>query len=364
MDPAGGEQPPFGTYAAVGLAGGHLLATEAAARLTRLGAQVERLEPVARSPAHWGSWFVAAVRRRAETVGPIPPTIGYLSAGALALAHDDALAALLSAAPGEAVVNNRFSCDAFVVSGDPEATLAALEGCETDNAAARNLESGGYRLRDLSAHPWSRFDVDTPLDLALLRAAAGLPGMRRTSAGVAAFLEMARLPGDRELAIPNQERIGTVVRDRGAELLVAGRIPAGLLVWLESETACRVRALVEERGMRSARGIGRPRSLLARTLERDGAEALVAQLASLADAVILDTRVLMASLGGSADAAAWPPAEERFASDFGDHRSIGTRWLAQLTEAAAAAAVPFLLGGHSLVSDGLRIPVAAAWAGH
>ena len=32
-------------------------------------------------------------------------------------------------------------------------------------------------------------------------------------------------------------------------------------------------------------------------------------------------------------------------------------------DAAAAAPVPFLLGGHALVSDGLRILVDAAWLG-
>ena len=90
---------------------------------------------------------------------------------------------------------------------------------------------------------------------------------------------------------------------------------------------------------------------------------LVAELGRLGDAVILDTRVLMASLGGSADAATWPPEEERFASDFGDAARIETPWLRELVEAASASSVPFLFGGHALVSDGLRLIVAAAWQG-
>ena len=71
----------------------------------------------------------------------------------------------------------------------------------------------------------------------------------------------------------------------------------------------------------------------------------------------------MASVAGSADAADWPPEEERFASDFGDVARIETAWLRELTEAAAGAPVPFLFGGHALVSDGLRLIVAAAWQG-
>jgi hypothetical protein len=102
---------------------------------------------------------------------------------------------------------------------------------------------------------------------------------------------------------------------------------------------------------------------MAAWLERLGAADLVAQLASLGDAVILDSRVIMAALAGSADAAAWPPEEERFASDFGDASRLATPWLRELTEAAAAASVPVLMGGHALLSDGLRIMVEAAWLG-
>jgi hypothetical protein len=71
----------------------------------------------------------------------------------------------------------------------------------------------------------------------------------------------------------------------------------------------------------------------------------------------------MAAVAGSADSAAWPVEEERFASDFGDASRIETPWLRELVEAAAATEVPVLLGGHALVSDGLQLVVAAAWQG-
>jgi len=155
-----------------------------------------------------------------------------------------------------------------------------------------------------------------------------------------------------------------VIRDRDAELLVAGRVPASTWQELETETACRVRCLVEERGMRSTRDAdSHPRSILAALMARSSPGELVEELARLGDAVVLDTRVLMASVAGSSDASAWPPEEDRFASDFGDHAGIGTPWLRELTEAAANAPVPFLFGGHALVSDGLRLIVAAAWQG-
>jgi hypothetical protein len=263
------------------------------------------------------------------------------------------------------VANNRFSADAFVVAGDLELALRTVETCDTDNAAPRRLNEAGFAWRDLGTTPWARFDVDTTLDLALLRLATRLPGTRRLDGSVSGYLEMARLPGGEALEVPHLARIGEVVRDRSGELVVAGRLPGTTLAELETETACRVRSFVEERGMRSARGGGTPpRSLLAAYLERTSPEDLVAELARLGDAVVLDSRVLMASLAGSAEASSWPPEEERFASDFGDAGRVATPWLRELTEAAAGAEVPFLFGGHALVSDGLRLIMAAAWQGH
>ena len=365
VDPTA-DEAPFGGYAAVAATGQRLLSTELSRRIGASGAAVARLASDPPSGGfHWGRWFASAARagrREAESGSRPLDALGYAGAGALALLADGGLDALLSPVEGEVVANNRFSADAFVVAGDLDAALEALAECPTDNAAVRCLESVGFRSRDLSAERWSRFDVDTPLDLALLRLATRLPETRVLDGVVTAFLEMARLPGGGELAVPQLEALGDVIRSRDAQLVVAGRIPSSAWAYLETESACRVRCFIEERGMRSARD-GVPRSLLAGWVARLGAADLVVQLASLGDAVILDSRVLMAALAGSADAAAWPGEEERFASDFLDRARAGGGWLGELVEATAEASVPFLLGGHALVSDGLRILVDTAWQG-
>ena len=364
VDPSGREAE-FGSYASAALTGQSLLAAELSRRLGAQGAAVARLVPRAdpdQDTFHWGRWFATAMRGVLAGASGEVDAIGYAGAGSLALAGDGLLDELLSPVPGEVVANNRFSTDAFVVAGDLDAALRALDGAGSDNGAVRSLEDAGFRSRDLRSAPWSRFDVDTPLDLALLRLATRLPDTRRPAAAVAGFLEMATLPGGRPLEVPHLHALGEVVRDRHGELVVAGRVPASALTYLETETACRVRAVVEERGMRSARDT-RPRSILADWAERMGPADLVGELASLGDAVVLDTRVLMAARAGSSEASAWPPEEERFASDFGDAGRIATPWLRELTEAAASASVPLLLGGHALVSDGLPILVEAAWLG-
>jgi len=376
VDPGATPDPdlPFGSYAAVGLAGRRRLAIELSRRLIAAGSGVAALHPAkpARGEAfHWGRWYAAAARAmltRVRAEGRPLDAMGYAGAGAWALADDSLIEALVSAIPGEAVANNRYSTDAFMVAGQPsgrltlEAAFAALEECSTDNAAMHCLEAAGFAVRDLSTASWARFDVDTPLDLALLRLGARLPTTRRPDGVMAAYLEMAILPGGHSLEVPHLPRINAVLRDRDAQLVVAGRVPSSAWAYLETESACRVRCFIEERGMRSARDAV-PHSLLADWMDRLGPADLVKELGSLGDAVILDSRVLMASRARSSESTAWPPAEERFASDFLDAVPVETPWLAELTEAAAASPVPFLLGGHALVSDGLRILVDAAWMG-
>jgi len=357
----------FGSHAAVAAEGQRLLAADLSLRLGALGAAVAPLPfaaPAAGTAFHWGRWFTGAARDALGTAAGSVDAIGYAGGGTLALLADDGLDELLSPVPGEVVANNRFSADAFVVAGDLDRALAALEACESDNAAPRRLDEAGFGWRDLGNAAWARFDVDTTLDLALLRLATRLDGQRPQEGAVRAFLEMARLPGDRALEVPHLAEIGDVIRDRRSELVVAGRVPASTWRELETETACRVRGVIEERGMRSspADGTG-PRSILAAFMRRTSPADLVAELSRMGDAVVVDTRVLMAAVAGSADAADWPPEEERFASDFGDASRVETPWLAELTEAASRASVPFLFGGHALVSDGLRLAVAAAWQG-
>jgi hypothetical protein len=191
-------------------------------------------------------------------------------------------------------------------------------------------------------------DLDTPLDLLLAEPRAAAP------IGVDATPTRARLTALRDVA-----------SDRRAELLVAGRTSAATVRWLERSTACRVRALIEERGLRAAapaamardgadRSVRPPRSVLGMLLDERGPGALGAVVAELSDGAAIDTRVLLAHRLG-ADERRWPGGADRFASDFGLPDRIGDPWLRALTASALAAPVPILLGGHSLVGPGLRL---------
>lgn len=281
-----------------------------------------------------------------------PAGLVILGSGAIPLAAGrdyQAFVATAGTQGRDALANNRFSADVVAIARAE--VLADVPDLPGDNALPRWLaEVAGYRVTDLRRRWRLAFDIDGPLDLVV----GGRPG---GPAGVDLGLVRSRIAS-----------VGSVASDRRAELVVAGRVSVQTLAWLERGIPARVRALVEERGLRAASRLAQahdtgssaiaaqrpPASLLGMLLERDGPGALGDVLAGLGDAAIVDTRVLLAHRLG-ADEAAWPPPEDRFASDLLLPERIGNPWLRELTEAVLGARIPILLGGHSIVGPGARL---------
>jgi hypothetical protein len=156
------------------------------------------------------------------------------------------------------------------------------------------------------------------------------------------------------------DELAEIAGDPRRELLVAGRLSAAALRELEERTACRIRALVEERGLRTSVAGQRPAaSALGMLLDRDGPGEIGMLVARLADGAIIDSRVLLAHRHGT-DEAAWPSPEDRFASDLLLADRVRDPWLQQLTLHAWSHAVPIALGGHTLVGPGLRLALGLA----
>ena len=101
-----------------------------------------------------------------------------------------------------------------------------------------------------------------------------------------------------------------------------------------------------------------PRSVLGSILDDQGPGAVGDVLASLGDAALIDSRVLLAHRHAG-DATRWPSTEDRFASDLLLPASIADPWLRELTAAARDASIPVVLGGHTLVGPGLRLALRA-----
>ena len=292
--------------------------------------------------------FGARLRAIAGDVGP--GGLVVLGSGAVPLltAADRRtfVAAAAATRPG-ALANNRYSADIVAIARAREA-LAGLPDLDSDNGLPRWLdEVAGVPVVDLR-HRWRLgVDIDGPLDLVLLG--------DRWSTGLAA--------ADRARVEARLAAIRDVVADSGAEVVVAGRTSPRTLTWLERAGAARARALVEERGMRTSRPGQRPAaSVLGALLDRDGPSSLGEHLARLGEAAIIDSRVLLAHRSG-ADQRGWPPAEDRHASDLLLHERVADPWLRALTQAAANASIPVLLGGHTLVGPGLRLALGRTTGG-
>jgi hypothetical protein len=295
--------------------------------------------------------FGTRLRRLVDELAPAGLVV--MGAGSMPLARPVDLRAFVEAAaanaPG-ALTNHRYSADCIAIAVAAPALRDLPEDLTSDNALPRWLaEVAAVPVRDLRARRRLAADIDSPVDAIVLAGAHGAPRLPLPPTADAGPVR-ARLAALRAVA-----------SDAGGELLVAGRIASADLRWVETHTRSRTRALVEERGLRTAAAgalVGRPnrrraRSTIGLLLDRDGPGALGRLVTELADGAVIDSRVLMAHRHG-ADERGWPPAEDRFASDLLLADRIRDPWLAELTASAASAPVPILLGGHGLVGPGIR----------
>ncbi len=245
------------------------------------------------------------------------------------------------------VANNFYSTDFAAFAPAEAINLIEPSTLTLDNDLAwRLVEQAGLPCRELPRSAATQLDVDTPTDLMTLKPHPSLGSHTR------------RYLDSLELDTSHIEQALGFFTDRDAEVLVAGRVSASTWAYLEHETACRVRLFSEERGMRASgrQTRGEALSLLGFYLGEVGLEEFFATLGRMSQAAFLDDRVLFAHRG------IWPSAADRFYSDLRQPQKIGDPWVRRFTEAAIAAPIPVVLGGHSLVAGGLYALVEAAWA--
>ncbi|HEU68596.1 MAG TPA: hypothetical protein ENN53_05215 [Candidatus Acetothermia bacterium] len=294
------------------------------------------IEPDPPGPWQFGERLTALLRTYR------PDRLLYFSAGSGFLLSEALLDRLVTAEPDSppyAVLNNFYSTDfGLLVPPFPLGDLAR------DNPIGARLWQAGYVCYELPRSAETQFDIDTPGELQVLALHPSLPP------------ELVQMLA--EVPTSRAQRLLDVLVDPDQEVVLLGRVGGHLARAVEREAACRARILSEERGMESSGRAerGAVRSLVGALTHGRTATELVALLAQFGDAVVWDTRVLMAHLGF------WPPPAERFASDLLDPQRVVNPMLKELTAACAEASVPFLLGGHALVSGGMYLALELAWA--
>lgn len=275
--------------------------------------------------------------------------VAYIGAGSGPLLRPaDFEALVLAMADGVCVTNNRFSSDLFALT-DPQSVALLDPVAEKDNAIPRRLrDEHGVEVVELPRTLATQFNLDTPSD-ALALALSGRAGPRLTAA-------LADAP-----AVERMQRAARPFVDRTAEVLVAGRVSSRTWQYLETETACRIRLLSEERGMQSAGTdvAGTARSILGQLmLEAGPVRTFGVLLPELCDAAFIDLRPVLVQLGIRASRA------DRFAADLGRPEEIEDPALRAIVEAVQVSPVPVVLGGHSLVGGSLELLNQWAWDEH
>ncbi|MEA3346224.1 MAG: hypothetical protein U9Q78_08330 [Chloroflexota bacterium] len=254
------------------------------------------------------------------------------------------IAAKLADVDDMVIANNLYSTD--FAAWAPAAALGRVS-LKTDNDLAWRLHfDAGLPARALPRSAATELDVDTPTDLMTLKLHPDCgPHTRQYLEGL-------------KLDTSALEQVLDVLLDREAEVLVAGRVSAEAAAYLQAEALCRKRILAEERGMRASgrQARGEVRSLLGVLLDDRGPRGFFDTLSQIGDALILDSRVILAHRRS------WPSAADRFHSDLRQPERMKAPCLREFTAAAIEASIPVVLGGHSLVSGGLWALVDAAWS--
>lgn len=302
-----------------------------AARAAAQGAHVEIDPP--EQDFHFGARLAALVEKYRAA---IPLYVGAGSGALMRAADWREVARRILNDPHSVITNNFYSCD--FAAWSPGDALARIAPPELDNDLAFRLgEHAGLTIATLPKNAATQLDIDTPTDLLTL---SFHPAVGKN---LRAFLNAANLD------LARAERIRSLLGNRNATLLIAGRVSASMALFLERATHCQWRIFSEERGMRASgrAARGAARSLLGFYLDQVGGSAFFATLAHLADAAIIDSRVLFAHRGRQ------PLAPDRFHSDLLAPEQIADPFVRAFTVAAREASLPILLGGHSLVSGGM-----------
>ncbi len=289
---------------------------------------------------HFGRRLSDVVRRY-ELHRPV-----YIGCG-LPLIKADELAAValgLQTAERAVVSNNFYSAD--LLGFVPGSVAGEVEFPDNDRILPRLLnQKAGLENRALPRTMANQFDIDTPGDLAVLAYAGGAgPNLTR-------YLE-AHPP-----RLDHLRGAARLFTDKDAEVLVAGRVGSDVWRYLETETACRIRMLSEERGLQAANRDtnGEARTLLAFHLQAVGAQRFFAELGEMAHAAFIDTRPIFAHMGLQ------PSRPDRFLSDAMQPEGISDPWIREFTAAAVESPIPVVLGGNSIVAAGVQLLSEAAW---
>ncbi len=244
----------------------------------------------------------------------------------------------LSEKEGIFFTNNFFSSD--FVAFSPGSIVDSFELPKIDNLLAYLLkEEGGLELRRIPPSWGTMFDIDTPADIMVLSL---LPGVPPATAEALQSLHFDR---------SRLEKLIGLFTDGSKELMIYGRLNPRVAVHMEESLRCRLRIFSEERGMKARGRVerGEVGSIISSLMGRVGLQDFFHIVETFCHGAVLDSRLICAHYKRDAS------RKDRFLSDIGDYNAIDDDFVRELTRLSTGAAVPVVLGGHSLLSGGLWV---------
>jgi hypothetical protein len=286
---------------------------------------------------HFGEAFAEVIKDRSlEAV----IYMGGASGALMTQSELSTFARCLASSSGVMLANNIFSSD--IVGFTPASALLDVgELPQTDNALGMALSFLNHRK--LPETVGTLFDVDTPSDLAVLELH---PAVGSNVKGVLQKMDL-------EPASSRLRKVREVMSIPLSEVCLIGRVNPQTVSYVNERLQCRTRVFSEERGMKALGREGSRQivSLLGYLTEEVGFTGLVRALEKVADAVLMDTRVLFHHFNLDL------PAKDRFNSDLLRPDAVDDPVAREFTACLLSSKIPIVPGGHSLVSGGLRVIV-------
>ena len=235
-------------------------------------------------------------------------------------------------------VNNVQSAD--IVGWCPAKCLLTMEPPEMDNALGYQLRRQAHLPRLLMPHSSGiHFDLDTPTEILFLKL------MPEISPRIRAAVDVL------DWNTNTLEAAWDVLRQKEfiPSVWMSGRIGAPIIEHINTHLRARLRIISEERGMKAMNleAEGKVCSFVAAFIQAAGCQAFFDWVSCYSDVAFIDTRVIFAHMKIKAS------EHDRFNSDLGNWQIIQDPFIREFTKAAAAAKIPIMLGGHTLILGGL-----------
>jgi len=246
------------------------------------------------------------------------------------------------------ITNNRYSADFFGVK--PTDLLESLHPPPiSDNSVpTRLIEERETSIIEIPRSAETQFNIDIPSDLATLSLTQKSgPKLKSFIAQETQLLKQA---------VKAQWNASQHFLKKNSEVFVYGRTSSRIWSYLETETACKIRIISEERGLKGAPKGHQARSFLAYLIQAYGPQEVFGKLLpQFCSAAFVDLIPIIEHMNISCS------RNDRFSADLFQHDAIKNEELREIILAITQSPIPIAVGGHSLVSSSLEILNQLVW---